>query len=66
VLVEHDEVLKVGIAIRAGWASTSSCIDRLGGESRACARNVLPAIRASALAPIGIAINSPAALASKL
>src|SRR5215467_3426816 len=35
-------LLKIPIAARAGFASTSSCIDKLGGESRACTRNTPP------------------------
>src|SRR5215469_9453380 len=35
-------LLKIPIVARAGFASTSSCIDKLGGESRACTRNTPP------------------------
>jgi hypothetical protein len=35
---------------RAGTASASSCIDRLGGESRACTRKIPPCFCASAAA----------------
>jgi hypothetical protein len=35
-------LLNMPIVARAGFASTSSCIDRLGGESRACTRKTPP------------------------
>src|SRR6516165_8048800 len=41
-------LLKIPIAARDGTAAISSCIDRLGGESRACTRRMPPGFWAEA------------------
>src|SRR5208283_851256 len=56
-------LLKIPIAARAGFASTSSCIDKLGGESRACNRNRPPDFCAHA-APVAVIAAKNAAPAA--
>jgi hypothetical protein len=58
-------LLKTVIIARAGTASTSSCIDRLGGESRACTRKMPPGFWAYA-APAAVIAASNAPVAANL